>query len=76
MTEIRISEELCQGDQEAVLTTWYFDDGDYVEAGDIVAEVMLQKIQLEVEAPENGILRKKVGEEQPVHQGLVIGTIE
>ena len=76
MTDVRIDDSFWQGDHEAVLTTWFFDDGDHVEAGDVIAEIMLEKTQMEIEAPAAGILRPKALPNEAVRKGDVIAVIE
>jgi len=51
------------------IVEWRVKEGDQVEAGDILAEVTTDKISMEVEAPEGGIvsgIRYKAGEIVPV----------
>ncbi|MFC7051013.1 lipoyl domain-containing protein [Emcibacter nanhaiensis] len=75
MSEIKIDEDLWDEDTEGVITAWLFDDGDSVSAGDVVAEVMVEKIQHEVEAPAGGTLSIKVAAEEAVNKGDVIGEL-
>ena len=74
-TDITIGEDFWQGDDEAVLTTWYFDDRDSVAEGDTVAEIMLEKTQMEIEAPASGKLHIITTADQPIKKGTVIGKI-
>lgn len=76
MTDIRIDDHFWQGDGEAVLTAWYFDDGDMVEAGDVLAEIMLEKTQMEIEAPQGGVLRHRKTVEEAIKKGDLIAIIE
>lgn len=76
MTDVRIDEHFWQGDHEAVLTTWFFDDGDHVEAGDVIAEIMLEKTQMEIEAPAAGILHPKAQPNEAIRKGDVIAVID
>lgn len=76
MTDVRIDEHFWQGDTEAVLTTWFFDDGDHVEAGDVIAEIMLEKTQMEIEAPAAGILHPKAQPNEAIRKGDVIAVID
>ena len=51
------------------IVEWRVKEGDSVEAGDILAEVTTDKISMEVESPEGGIVagvRYKAGETVPV----------
>lgn len=70
--------QMSQEDPEAegVVATWYVTDGQVVAAGQIVAEVMVEKVANDVEAPVAGTIRLHVAEEQPVRQGDLIATIE
>ncbi len=59
---------------------WHKKEGDKVEEGDILFEVMTDKVSLEVESYNSGILRKilKVeGDEVPVTEAVAyIGTVD
>ncbi len=62
--------------EEATIVQWLCGDGDRVEKGDPICEVTTDKVNMEVEAPENGLLsdiRFKEGDTVPVTQ--VIATI-
>lgn len=61
--EIRLPAGIGEGDDQAVLSGWMVDDGEQIEAGDVVAEVMVAKASFEIEAPAAGILlhRAEVG---------------
>jgi len=63
-------------DAEGVVATWFARDGESVVAGQVVAEVMVDKVSADVEAPATGVLRVLVAEEEPVRQGEIIATIE
>jgi len=55
--------------ESGVIVKWHKKEGDAVEAGDVLFEVMTDKVSLEVEAYNSGILKKIVrgeGEEVPV----------
>jgi pyruvate dehydrogenase E2 component (dihydrolipoamide acetyltransferase) len=55
---------------------WHKKEGDKVEAGDILFEVMTDKVSLEVEAYNSGILRKILrGEEEEVPVTEVVAYI-
>lgn len=62
--------------EEGVLTEWFKQEGDEVEQGEPVFEVMTDKINIEVESPKSGVLLKVLaheGETVPVNQ--VVGYI-
>ncbi|NLI18121.1 MAG: biotin/lipoyl-binding protein [Actinomycetales bacterium] len=61
---------------EGVVSTWFVDDGQSVTAGQLLAEVMVEKASVEVSAPAAGVVRLLVAEETAVIQGAVIARIE
>lgn len=61
---------------EGVLATWFAGDGDPVGEGDLVAEVAVDKVDVEVPAPAAGVLRHLVKEGDVVKQGTPIARIE
>lgn len=75
MTNITIPTNMWDEDQEAALSTWYFKDGETVEAGTVVAEVMVEKSSFGILAPEAGLLKVLIVEEEIVTAGQVIGTL-
>jgi pyruvate/2-oxoglutarate dehydrogenase complex dihydrolipoamide acyltransferase (E2) component len=63
-------------DAEGIVGTWFVREGQAVKAGQIIAEVQVEKVSQDVEAPTNGVVHLGVREEEPVRQGEVIATIE
>ncbi len=61
---------------EGVIGTWFARDGETVTAGQLIAEVQVDKVSADVEAPTSGVLRHVVAEEAVSHQGAVIAVIE
>lgn len=61
---------------EGVVATWYVLDGEPVLAGQVVAEVQVDKVANDLEAPVSGTLHVLVPEERSVRQGELIATIE
>ena len=76
MTAITVPTDLWDDGSAGVISTWLFDDGDAVSAGDIVAEVMNEKISFDVPAPASGTLKIAKAAEEEVSQGEMIGQIE
>tara|TARA_R110000787_G_scaffold56117_2_gene129147 strand:+ start:497 stop:730 length:234 start_codon:yes stop_codon:yes gene_type:complete len=76
MSEVKIPEDCWDDDSEGAISTWLFDEGDTVCKGDIICEVMNEKVASEIEAPEDGILRIKVQAETPVKRGDLIANIQ
>lgn len=61
---------------EGLLATWFIEDGDTVDAGELLCEVQVEKISVDVEAPMRGTIRFEAAEGDVVRQGAVIATIE
>lgn len=76
MTNIRLADDQWEEDLEGNLLTWIYDDGAQVSAGDIIVEIMVEKLQVEIEAPASGILRHGKAEGDLVNRGDVIGRID
>ncbi|MHB9037406.1 MAG: dihydrolipoamide acetyltransferase family protein [Armatimonadota bacterium] len=49
---------LGQTMEEGTIIKWFKNEGDQIKAGEPLLEVMTDKVNMEVEAPENGVLRK------------------
>ncbi len=75
-TDITVPEDLWEGDTEGVITAWLVDDGAEVEQGDLVAEVMVEKAQYEIESPATGRLNIAKGEDEVVAKGTTIARLE
>ncbi len=75
-TDIVIPETLWDEDTEAAITSWLISDGAEVEAGALIAEIMTEKVQHEIEAPASGIVRILKDVDAVVAKGDVIGRIE
>ena len=61
---------------EGVVATWFVADGEHVEAGQLVAEVQVDKVAAEVPAPVAGTIRLLVAEDEAVAQGATMARIE
>jgi pyruvate/2-oxoglutarate dehydrogenase complex dihydrolipoamide acyltransferase (E2) component len=59
-----------------VLATWYVRDGEPVGDGQLIADVQMDKVDLEVVAPAAGTIRLTAAEGAEVAQGTVIAVIE
>jgi len=69
----RLSEK--EPDAEGVLATWFVSDGDQVASGQLLGEVMVEKVSGDVLAPTGGQVRLLVSEDQTARQGEVIARI-
>lgn len=66
---------LGQTMEEGTITKWLKKEGDKVEKGEPLLEVMTDKANMEVEAPESGVLLKIVASENaivPVHDMIAV----
>jgi pyruvate/2-oxoglutarate dehydrogenase complex dihydrolipoamide acyltransferase (E2) component len=59
-----------------VLATWFVRDGERVAAGQLLAEVQVDKVSVDVPAPAAGVIRLLVDEEAEVPQGTPIARID
>jgi pyruvate/2-oxoglutarate dehydrogenase complex dihydrolipoamide acyltransferase (E2) component len=75
MVAIKIPTDLWEEDTEAVITTWLVGDGGLVNEGQLIAEIMVEKVQHEVRAPASGTIKISQPAEAVVAKGGEIGTI-
>lgn len=76
MVEVKIPEDMWEDDSEGVITEWLSDDGSTVSQGEVIAEVMTEKVQHELAAPVGGVLRIRKKIDDVVVKGAVIAVIE
>ena len=75
MMEVRIPDEFWEEDIEGVIVAWLLDEGDDVEAGDAIAEIMVEKVQHEFLSPAAGKLKPLKRVDDPVVKGEVIAAL-
>ncbi len=75
MTDVIIPVDLWEEDSEAVITSWLASDGGDVTEGDVIAELMVEKIQYELEAPASGKLTIGKDVDEVVAKGDQVATI-
>ena len=68
----KVSEEGKSG----VIVRWYKNDGDNVKEGEEIAEVMIEKITVRVQASKSGRLKIGKKENEEVKEEETIGFIE
>jgi len=73
--DIIITNDIVEDGSEAVIVTWYFDDGDVVEKDAILADIMVEKASLELVAPCSGKLTIKIECEKVLKEGDIVATI-
>lgn len=77
MTDVLFPEMSAENpDAEGVLATWFVDDGQVVEEGDLIAEVAVDKVDMELPAPTSGVIHLLVKEGDVVTQRSVVARIE
>jgi pyruvate/2-oxoglutarate dehydrogenase complex dihydrolipoamide acyltransferase (E2) component len=74
-TEILVPEGMAQQDTEIVLANWLVDEGEYVDEGDPICELMVTKVTIEVAAPTAGRLEQRASVEDVVTIGALLGVI-
>ena len=76
-TDVIIPTSLWESDgtEETVLVAWLAEDGATVQVGDPLAEIMVDKVTVEVEAPVGGRLDIQTPAETPVGLGTTIAVI-
>lgn len=60
---------------EGVLATWFVDEGEAVQEGQLIAEVAVDKVDAEVHAPSTGTVTRVVEEGATTTEGTVIARI-
>ena len=63
-------------DAEGVLATCLVEEGETVRQDQLIAEVQLDKVSAEIDAPQAGIVRHLAAEGAVVRQGANIAVIE
>lgn len=74
-TDVSLPEGLWDADQEGVIGTWYYQSGESVYEGQVIAEVLTEKVAHDVLAPAAGVLEILVAEEEPVSSETPIARI-
>ena len=73
--EIKVP-DLGEGASEATFTVWLKSIGDTVQAGEGIAEIMTEKVNLEVESPVSGVLQgQMVQPDEAIVSGAVLGIV-
>jgi pyruvate/2-oxoglutarate dehydrogenase complex dihydrolipoamide acyltransferase (E2) component len=74
--DVLIPLDLWEEQGEGVIGTWLFQNGETVDAGAVLAEVMYEKASMEVLSPSSGTLQILLAAETPVIRGQLIARIE
>jgi pyruvate/2-oxoglutarate dehydrogenase complex dihydrolipoamide acyltransferase (E2) component len=76
MTDVVVPPDLWDTEDEGVLFLWVYPDGSKVEKGKLIAEITVEKAQLELVAPASGRLTILVQPETIIRKGQVLGRID
>jgi pyruvate/2-oxoglutarate dehydrogenase complex dihydrolipoamide acyltransferase (E2) component len=63
-------------DAEGVVGTWFVNHGETVVAGQVIAEVQVDKVSRDVEAPVAGVMYQLVAEGVGIRQGEPLARID
>lgn len=76
-TRLIIPRDLWEEDDATGSTLiWLVEDGAQVSKGEMIAEVLVEKLTMELEAPASGTLRIHVEPEGVVNRGDHVASIE
>lgn len=65
-----------EDDKTGSIVLWLHQDGAKVTEGDLIAEVVVEKVTLELVAPASGTLRIRVEPDVVVNRGDIVALIE
>lgn len=75
-TSVIVPSDLWEEDHRTgSVILWLRPDGSGVRAGDVIAEVLVDKVTLELEAPASGRLSIRVARDSVVHKGDLVAEI-
>jgi pyruvate/2-oxoglutarate dehydrogenase complex dihydrolipoamide acyltransferase (E2) component len=74
-TDVIVPLDLWEEDSEAVITSWLASNGASVSENDVIAELMVEKIQYELLAPASGTLAIIKDADEIVAKGDKVATI-
>lgn len=75
MTDVIVPADLWEEDVEGALSVWFVETGDVVARGDVLCELMAEKVTFEVTATADGEITLLVEPETAVQRGGVIARI-
>jgi pyruvate/2-oxoglutarate dehydrogenase complex dihydrolipoamide acyltransferase (E2) component len=73
--DVKIPTDLWEEDNEAAITSWLVSDGATVSEGQLIAEIMVEKVQYEIKAPSAVTIKIGVPLEGVAAKGATIATI-
>lgn len=76
MNDVIIARDWWEDDSDGAISAWFVENGDKVDAGAVIAEVMNEKVSFELTAPAAGTITILVPAEDPVQRGQIVARIE
>jgi pyruvate/2-oxoglutarate dehydrogenase complex dihydrolipoamide acyltransferase (E2) component len=77
MFEVKLPDLGDDAGEEATVSTWHFEEGDEINEGDDLVEMMTDKATFNVSSPHKGILSEILAEEGEVVQvGEILALLE
>jgi dihydrolipoamide dehydrogenase len=76
MTDVRATVDVWDSDTEGVIVSWIYADGANVKEGDVLCEIMTEKVQMDLLAPTTGRLHIIAKADQVVRKDEVIARID
>lgn len=77
MFEVKLPDLGDDAGDEATVSTWHFEEGDEINEGDDLVEMMTDKATFNVPSPRKGILSEILAEEGEVVQvGEILALLE
>lgn len=73
--DVKIPTDLWEEDTEAAITSWLVSDGAAVSEGQLIAEIMVEKVQYEIKSPASGTIKIGLPVEGTAAKGSPIATI-
>jgi pyruvate/2-oxoglutarate dehydrogenase complex dihydrolipoamide acyltransferase (E2) component len=76
MADVTVPDDLWDTDDQGVIVTWLYSSGANVKAGQLIAELAVEKAQLELTAPATGRLTVLAPADTVISKGQVIARID
>lgn len=73
--DVKVPEDLWDDDSEGVITVWFVNEGETINANDLLLEIMTAKVQYEIRAPATGKVSIAAEVDTAVQKGTIIGSI-
>jgi pyruvate/2-oxoglutarate dehydrogenase complex dihydrolipoamide acyltransferase (E2) component len=76
VTEVRVPEDLWGDDEEGTLSAWLYESGERVQERTVIAQIMLEKAQMDLLSPGRGVLRIVAKEDATIRRGDLVAYLE